>query len=578
MGLGFVLLASAAAWMLEGREDAPYLPGERTEGITAGLERNAPVGEAPVRYTNVASIAGVETRHFHGERSSQLPEDMGSGVAWGDYDGDGDPDLFVANAAGSLDRRAHWPESPTGYRLFRNDGDGTFSDVTTSAGVAAAELGMAAAWGDVDGDRDLDLVVTHWGGVHFWRNRGDGSFEEATEAAGLAHEGPWAGASWGDYDRDGDIDLYLCGYVRYEPRLGDGAVVTQYDAVIPASLNPSVHPPAPNLLLANDGTGRFTDVTEAAGVVNAEGRSLGAAWSDLDDDGWPDLYIANDISDNALYRNLGDGTFEDISHPAWVADYRGAMGLAVADWDRDGDQDLFVSHWVAQENALYVNLLRHRTRQSDELRFMDDADRVGLGQVALDHVGWGSFFLDFDRDGLQDLFVANGSTFQQEQDTKRLVPETPLLFWNRGPSEGFDEVGALASPYFEMLHVGRGAAPADYDLDGDVDFAVVHHGGSLALLRAEGRPPGHWLAIDLAGTASNSFGVGAKVTVETDEATQVQFVGATPSYLSQPELTLHFGLGAATSVKRVEVRWPSGRVQELTGVAGDRRISIEETP
>ena len=231
---------------------------------------------------------------------------------------------------------------------------------------------------------------------------------------------------------------------------------------------------------------------------------------------------------------------------------------------------------MAQENALYVNLLRHRSRQSEELRFVDDADRHGLGQIALDHVGWGSFFLDFDRDGLQDLFVTNGSTFQQEADTTRLVPETPLLFWNRGPDEGFLEVGELAGPYFAMKHVGRGAASADYDRDGDVDFAVMHHGGGLALLRAEDEPAGHWLEVDLRGTESNSFGVGARVSVETDDATQVQFVGATPSYLSQPELTLHFGLGAATQVRRMEVRWPSGRVQELTDLDADRLIRVDE--
>ncbi len=547
------------------------------EGITAELEHDTSGVEAPVRYTNVAALAGVEARHFHGRRSSQLPEDMGSGLAWGDYDGDGDPDLFVVNAAGPLTARAKWPESPSSDQLFRNEGDGTFTDVTEQAGVSSRELGRAAAWADVDGDRDLDLVVTYWGGLHLWRNRGDGSFEDATIASGLDREGPWAGASWADYDRDGDLDLYVTGYVRYSPPLAGASASTQYEAVIPASLNPSVHPPAPNLLLANDGKGRFTDVTEAAGVSNATGRSLGAAWCDLDDDGWPDLYVANDISDNALYRNLGDGTFEDLSHPAWVADYRGAMGLAIGDWDNDGDQDIFVSHWLAQENALYVNLLRHRTRQSEQLRFVDDADRHGLGQVALDHVGWGSFFLDFDRDGRQDIFVTNGSTFQQEDDPSLLVPETPLLFWNRGPKEGFLEVGALAGPYFEMQHVGRGAAPADYDRDGDVDFAVLHHGGRLALLRAEGEPAGHWLEVDLRGSESNSFGVGARVSIETDQATQVQFVGATPSYLSQPELTLHFGLGDFDRVKRLEVRWPSGRVQELTEVPGDRRVVVDES-
>ena len=575
-GAAVVVLATAVVLWLERGVSAPYTPGERVEGVTAELERDSSGEPAPVRYRNVAALAGVEVRHFPGRRSSQLPEDMGSGVAWGDLDGDGDPDLFVVNIAGPLTERDRWSESKGTDRLFRNDGDGSFTDVTEEAGVGARELGMGAAFGDADGDGDLDLVATHWGGLHYWRNRGDGSFEEATTESGLAHEGPWAGASWGDFDRDGDLDLYLTAYVRYSEELAAGADTTQYEVVIPASLNPSVHPPAPNLLLENDGTGRFADVTARAGVANEQGRSLGAAWCDLDEDGWPDLYVANDISDNVLFRNRGDGTFEDLSHAAWVADYRGAMGLAVGDPDGDGDQDLFVSHWIAQENALYSNLLRHRSRQSEQLRFVDDADRLGLGQVALDHVGWGAFFLDFDRDGRPDLFVSNGGTFQQEDDHSRLVPEKALLFWNRGAREGFLEVGELASPYFAQAHVGRGAAPADYDRDGDVDLAVLHHGGSLALLRAESEPAGHWLEIDLRGRASNSFGVGARVQVETSELLQSQVVGATPSYLSQPELTLHFGLGPAESVDRIEVRWPSGRVQELREVGADRLLRIEE--
>ena len=580
-GIAFVIAGTAAVVLLQAGDREPYVPGGDVEGITRNLERSTPEGFTRVRFREVSAAAGIDFSHFGGSRSTQLPEDMGSGLAWGDYDGDGDPDLYLVNVAGPLTERESWGSSPATNKLYRNDGKGRFTDVTEAAGVDVRELGMAAAWGDYDSDRDLDLLITNYGSILLFRNQGDGTFAEVSEAAGLARDGYWAGASWGDYDRDGDLDLYVCGYVEYTFDIEDIRTTTsQYGTVTPASLNPSTYKPHENVLFENDGDGSFSDVTVRAGVANKQGRSLGGSWCDFDEDGWPDLYVANDVSDNVLYRNLGDKTFEDISHAAHVADYRGAMGIAVSDWDSDGDTDLFVSHWIAQENALYSNLLSQQRESGAKLSlsFMDEADRVGLGQIALDYIGWGSFFFDYDNDGRPDLFISNGSTFQQEDDKSLLVPMKPLLFWNEGPHTGYFEVGEFSGEYFGKRWVGRGAAPADYDGDGDLDIAVLHLGQRAALLRNEGAAGHHWLAIRLKGAGKNTFAVGARVALVLGETTQVATVGATPSYLSQPDLTLHFGLGTAEEAERLEVTWPSGKQQVLTGVGADQILTIEETP
>jgi hypothetical protein len=580
---GVLVLAAIVVVVVRSLEhEAPYTPGEAVEGITRELERSVPQGFTPVAFREVSQEAGITFRHFHGYRSIQLPEDMGSGLAWGDYDGDGDPDLYLVNEAGPLNQEEAWPRSPASNQLYRNEGDGTFTDVTEAAGVALREIGMGAAWGDYDSDRDLDLVVTSYLAIHLFRNEGDGSFTEVTHEAGLDRFVEyWAGASWGDYDRDGDLDLYICGYVHYDFDPADQKRTTlQYDALIPASLNPSTYRPIANLLLRNEGDGTFSDATEGSGVENEQGRSLNAAWCDFDEDGWPDLYVANDISDNVMFRNRGDGTFEDISHSAWVADYRGAMGIAVADWDSDRDIDMFISHWLAQENALYVNILSERRKLNQPaqtgINFMDDADEMGLGQIALDYIGWAACFMDFDNDGYPDLFVSNGSTFQREEDERLLIPMKPLLFWNKGPVHGFYDVGPLCSNYFNREWVGRGGAPADYDGDGDLDLAVIRFGDPLALLRNEGEPRHHWLGIRLRGRGKNTFGVGARVTASHASFSQAAVVGANPSYLSQRDLTLHFGLGDSVEADSLEILWPSGRLQRLYDVQGDRVLTLEE--
>ncbi len=572
-------ITSAAVWWGR-RAGRPYVPGHEVEGVTRELARSLPAGIPQVQFTDVAQQAGIDFQHFRGRRSTQLPEDMGSGAAWGDYDGDGYPDLYLVDIAAPLTATPEESaQSAGGNRLYRNRGDGTFTDVTQAAGVGFRGTGMAAAWADFDSDGHLDLVVTSYGPIVLYRNRGDGAFEEVSHKAGLGdYRGFWTGASWADYDRDGNLDLYVCGYVRYSFHPEDRSRTSrQYTSVVPSTLNPSAYPPERNLLFRNLGNGRFREVARAAGVENSTGRSLSASWFDFDGDGWQDLYVANDISDNALYLNRRNGKFRDAAHSAWVADYRGAMGLGVGDWDRDGDADIFITHWMAQQYALFSNLRRTgKAEDNPQLHFQDVADLVGVGQVSLNVIGWGTSFFDYDNDGQLDLLAVNGSTFQDEADPSRLVAMNHLLFWQKNPQEGFFELSGVSGPSLQKASVGRGAAFADYDRDGDIDVLVVNHQGRPFLLRNDGGNRNHWIKVRLKCSVSNRACLGARVEVRAAGSTQYDELGGQSSYLSQNFQEAHFGLGRATRVDSIVVTFPRGRVQELAGVPANRVVVVEE--
>jgi hypothetical protein len=562
----------------------PYIPGEKIEGLTETLSRSLPKEYPRIKFKNVSLEAGIDFRHFYGERSIQLPEDMGSGAAWGDYDRDGWLDLYVVNEFGPLTMSSTEIEkSPAHNVLYHNRGDGTFEDVTNKAGVGYQGCGQAAAWGDYNNDGFLDLIVTNFGKNVLYRNRGDGTFEDVSDPAGIEDQiGFWAGASWGDYNRDGNVDLYICGYVKYKYNSAEKNVETrQFNSLVPASLNPSTYQPERNLLYYNQGNGTFKEVAKSTGVDNITGRSLSASWCDFDGDGWIDLYVANDISDNVMYRNLRNGTFEDISHKAWVADYRGAMGLAVGDWDGDEDMDLFVTHWIAQENALYNNRSGDFSdggiKNGASLHFTDVADQFGLGQIALDYIGWGTAFLDFNNDRLQDLFVVNGSTFQQDNDPKLLIPMRMLLFWNNGVKDGFFEIGLVSGSVFKQQYVGRGLAVGDYDNDGDPDVFVVVNGGSAMLLRNDGENNNFWLKVRLAGLLGNRFGLGTKLRIVADGRAEIREVGAGSSYYSQNAVGEElFGMGDIKQVDSLEITWPSGIIQRLNNIMTNQTIVVTE--
>jgi tetratricopeptide (TPR) repeat protein len=559
-------------------------PGEKLDDITQRLSRGLPQDAPEPRFTDVTDEAGLgDFVSFVGQRSSQLPEDMGSGVAWGDFDNDGDDDAFLVSAGGTLMLPpADWAAS----QLYENLGDATFRRVESFPELRIS--GMAAAWGDYNGDGWLDLVVTGYRSLVLFRNdRGRLLKDPALPEL----PGYWAGASWGDFDNDRDLDLYVCGYVIYveDTTAAGGGASEQYGTSVPYTLNPASFEPESNLLFQNNGDGTFTEVAQLWGVSNPGGRSLGALWQDFDDDGRLDLYVANDISDNALFLNRGE-TFEDVSLAAWVADYRGAMGLATGDWNRDGDDDLFVTHWVAQENALYDSRLvdLQRARQLDAprvdgdpapalpLSFSDMAAPLGLGQIALQSVGWGTEFVDFDHDGWLDLVVANGSTLETDEVPKALKPQATMFLWNRR-GEYFHDLASL-NEIFSTPRVSRGLAVSDYDQDGDLDLLFMDLYDRARLLRND-MASANWLQIRLRskgpGGELTGRGEGSKVLVRIADL-ELRRTVTGGSYLSQSSPTLHFGLGRATQVDRVEVRWHGGEFQSFAGLEGNTAWGLTE--
>lgn len=568
LALSTLLLASigAAVWW-RSRSVRDYTPGEPTEGLVDRLARKLPDDVPAIHFEEVGEAAGLDFHLFPGVRTGRLPEDMGSGVAIGDANGDGWPDVFFVNNA---------PPGQAGARcaLFENRGDGTFADATDTAGVGLELHGMAAAFADVDSDGDLDLFVTAHGTCRLLLNDGAGRFSDGTAAAGLDElEGFWTGIGVGDYDRDGALDLYVCGYVHYEEQSAGSK--SQFGVEIPVGINPSAFEPHRNLLLRGHGDGTFEEVARAAGVDDPRGKGLGVLFTDLDGDGWPDLYVANDVSDNALFLNRGDGTFEDRTAESMVGDYRGAMGLAAADFDADLDLDLFITHWVGQENALYMPQPAPVT--ADGLVYLDGADRMGLGNSALRMVGWATRFFDLDNDGWLDLFVVNGSTIPRDDDRARLEPMRCQLYWHATtPRRWFHELGAVAGGFFDEEHVGRGGATFDYDLDGDEDLLVTVLGDRPRLLRNDGADNHASVRLRLRQPAGNRFALGARVEVDVGDRTRLEVLDTQGSYLSQHTTgEVSFGIGGAHALDRVRVTWPDGVVEEEGPFFGGSLVTWE---
>ena len=530
------------------------------KGVTASELTSGALGMPSFRFRDVAQEMGIVMRHGPGARCRTLPEDTGSGLAWGDFDGDGDFDLYAVNFA-----VGDGADGGACNRLFRNDG-ARFTDVTEAAGVGDEDgFGMGASWADYDADGRLDLYVTNHGPNRLFRNRGDGTFEEVAERAGVADPAWSTGACWGDFDQDGDLDLYVCNYVRYDPALdGTSLQMNTYGDLytVPFTLNPNSFDPERNRLYRNDGEGTFTDVAEAMGVTDPEGRSLAATFCDLDGDGWLDLYVNNDVSPNQLFRNRhGDPgappspPFADISAMTGTADPRASMGLSVAEvgWmtgNADGLPDLFLTHWVAQENALYVSLVM----PDGALEYRDKTRHFGLGEISLDTVGWGSAFVDLDLDGRVDLAVANGSTLEVKSDPGRLLAEPLFLFWNEG--KRFARVPESAGEALAARHCARGLAAADFDGDGDVDLAISVNRGAPLLLRNETAAGHASLTVRLDAPPAACFG--ARVDVVAGGVRQTRWLGADVSFLSMHAPELVFGLGTATHAESVEVRFVGG--------------------
>lgn len=537
-----------------------------------------------VTFKDVTETAGVNFIHSSGKRSSLLPEDVGSGAAFADYNNDGHIDLYVVNNPGPL--HTDITEASPGNVLYRNNGDGTFTDVTAEAGVGDRGYGMGCVFGDYDNDGDLDLYVTNYGPNVLYRNNGDSAFTDVTTEAGVGDTRWGTGAAFGDYDNDGDLDLYVPNYIEHNlEKLAEARKTSmQYGQSVPRILNPHSFEPQDNVLYRNNGDGTFTDVTTKLGVESRGGRSLQAIFTDFDLDGDLELYVANDLSPNFLYRNNGDGTFTDVSDASWAADFRGSMGLATGDYDGDGDLDLFMSHWIEQENALYSNMWEEeksiagraaKAGATRPIRLVDDSYGASLGEESLKYVGWGTDLFDYDNDGDLDIFVANGHTFQYLDNYDLLIPQKDQCFRYEGDgifTDASAATGIAALPY----RVGRGTAFGDYDNDGDVDIFIVNNHGPAALLRNEGGNQNNWLHVKLVGTKGNRDAVGARIRLKAGDRIQLREINAGASYLSFNSLTAEFGLALKTTIDWIEVIWLGGDTERFTGIGINRRVVLTE--
>ena len=528
------------------------------------------------RLRNTAREAGLTAvTVFGGTKTNKyLLETTGCGVAVLDFDADGWLDVFLVN--GSVLEGFPRGRAPTSH-LYRNRRDGTFEDVTGKAGLAQSGWGQGACAGDYDNDGFDDLFVTYWGQNTLYRNRGDGTFEEVTAAAGLTTtKSRWgAGCAFLDYDRDGRLDLFAANYIDFDlssapvPESG----LCRYKG-IPVACGPPGLPGAKNVLYRNTGKGTFEDVSDRAGITRAKGTyGLGASTLDFNDDGWVDLYVANDSNPSALYLNNSDGTFTDVAVEAGCAysqdgKPQAGMGVAIGDYNRDGTVDIFKTNFAGDTSTLYAN---------DGKGFCED--RTFAGGIGLNTrwLGWGVGFLDLDKDGWLDLFLVNGHVYPEvaRLETEAGYAQRKVVYRNLRNGR-FQEVTERLGPPVTTPKAGRGAAFADLDNDGDLDIVVNNIHDTPDLFTLDSPADAHWLILKLVGTRSNRSAIGARVRLVTAAGRQVQEVRGGGSYYSQNDLRVHFGRGESTRIERLEIRWPNGLEEVWMDVGIDRIVTLKE--
>jgi hypothetical protein len=520
------------------------------------------------RFTDITEQAGVTFKHVSSPEKRYIVESMSGGVALFDYDNDGRLDIYLVN---SLTVDLLKSKGKTKSILYRNNGDGTFADVTDKAGVGDVGWGMGVAVADYNNDGYEDLYVTCVGPNRLFKNNGDGTFSDVTDKAGVGDPRWSAGAAFFDYDADGQLDLFVSNYVAFDfnnlPEFGKGKLC-QYKG-IPVQCGPRGLPGEGDVLYHNNGDGTFIDVTKKAGVADPNGYyGLGVIASDFDDDGLIDLFVANDSTPNFLYKNNGDGTFKEVGFTSGTAvnengSEQGSMGVTVADYNHDGRLDLFVTNFDDDYNTLY--------RNDGRGSFTDVSHAARVAAVSLPYVGWGTRFFDYDNDGWVDLFVANGHVYPQIPSYRQ------RNFIHRNNRDGtFNDTTAPLAALASEKRVGRGAAFGDLDNDGDVDIVLNNLDGPAQVLRNDGGSANNSVLVKLVGVKSNRGAVGARVKVVAGDLVQVAEVRSGDSYLSQSDTRLHFGLEKRTKIDLIEVRWPGGAVERVTGVAANKILTIKE--
>ena len=496
----------------------------------------------------------------------QLPETVGAGCAFLDYDNDGWMDIYFVNSGPS---DFFTPKTPLKNALYHNNHDGTFTDVTDRAGVAGGKFGMGVAAGDFDGDGFVDLYITNYGSNILYHNNGNGTFTDVTDKAGVAAPGWSTCAVWFDYNNDGKLDLFVSSFVFYDksqnPLCTDPTLQRRYYCV------PRLFKPMPSHLFRNNGNGTFTDVSRESGIADSPGKSFGVVTTDVNNDGWMDLFVANDTMPNFLFVNKGNGKFEEVGLAAGVA-YgeagrpRSGMGVDAVDYDGDGWQDIFVANIDHEFFSLYHN--------DKELIFTDQPGEIAPSTHLLS--GWGLKFFDYDNDGDPDLFLVNGHPDDMiESRIARVRYKEPLLlFENTG--KGFKDVSATSGAVFSKVFSGRGMAVGDFDNDGDLDVLVSNNGEPPLLLRNQGGNKNNWVGLNLVATKSNPAGVGAVITWQAGGVKRSRLRNGGGSYLSSHDPREILGLSTATKVDSIEIRWPSGTVDKLTNVPLNKYIKVVE--
>ncbi|HSU59841.1 MAG TPA: CRTAC1 family protein [Bryobacteraceae bacterium] len=535
--------------------------------VCPAMAATAPANNT-IRFIDSTQKAGIHFTHHSGATGKKyLPETMGAGCAFIDLDGDGWPDILLINGTDFAPHKQRWLPA-----LYHNNHNGTFTDVTRGSGLDVEMYGMGVAVADYDNDGLPDVYITALGGDHLFHNEGHGHFRDVTARSGIRNANFGTSAAWLDYDRDGKADLFVANYVTWSKEKDQRCSM---DGTNKSYCTPEVYKGISSKLYRNLGNGKFEDVTQKAGLGDATSKSLGVVVFDYNGDGWPDLFISNDTQPNKLYRNNKNGTFTEEGMQAGVAyaedgTARGAMGADAADYDHSGRPDLIVGNFANQMLGLYHN--------EGKGIFVDESPSSAVGRASLRSLTFGAFFFDYDLDGWDDIFAANGHI---EPDINRVQPmvqyrQAPLLLRNQGKGR-FENVSKQLGADFERPLVARGAAYADYDHDGDLDVLINTNNGPAVLLTNDGGNRNHWLTVRLIGTKSNRSALGAIVRIESALGKQWSAVHSGSSYCSQSDLALTFGLGQDKLISLLEVDWPSGIHQQFKNINPNQFLTIDES-